>query len=158
MATTTARRAARASAPLLAVLIGLAAGAARAADAGAPSPADLDAFFHFAAGTSEQLDPALRTSLAAGVVDFRAVLAGRRPPHAKADDSDPIPAEGGTKSYAGDGYDVIIVKSLARVAGIDGYMYGAVLLLGTKLALGSDPSVREVSFYPAASLLKLLGG
>jgi hypothetical protein len=121
-----------------------------------PMSADLDLFMHFVPGTAASLPPEVRKDLTAAFADFRAVLAGRSPVHATVDQTQPVPADGGTTFWLGSGYQLTVVKSLNSVAGVDGYMYGPVVTFASKLGNGNSPSISQISFYPSQALRDLL--
>ena len=107
------------------------------------------------------LGPECFGKLQAAVEDVNAVLAFKRPTHAKLDAQAPLPADGGTTFYKGDGYSLTIVKSLFSFTGADGkavhgYMYGPALALEDDLGVGNGVSISRVSFYPADKLHELL--
>jgi len=126
--------------------------------ASASEAADVDNFFHLAPGSSERLPPKTRTSLLAAMVDFRAVQSGKAPVNARPDTDRPGPADGGTTYWSGPGYQLAVIKSLATLGGVDGYMYGPILDFSSNLIIGNDVPLSSVSFYSAEQLRALLSG
>jgi hypothetical protein len=98
--------------------------------------------------------------------DFRFVIAGKKPIHAKFQLG---VADGGSSIWKGDGYTITIVKSLAVVGGIDGNMYGPVINFDyptpprtpreraeRERAQQNEPRISHVMFYSQDALDKLL--
>lgn len=118
--------------------------------------ADVERFLHLVSGTAAKLSPDVQKCLLAALADFRAVQAGKSPVNATLDANRPLPADGGTTYWSGPGYRLSVIKSLARVGGIDGYMYGPVLEFLVPLSVGNDVPISSVSFYSADELRTLL--
>jgi hypothetical protein len=112
----------------------------------------------FSFGASTPKDPAIAKALQEALEDFRAVDAGNKPIHAVFDKEAPLPTDGGTTYYKGNGYKLCIVQSLETVGGIDGYIYGPALILLQELAVGNSSSISHVTFYSRQELRKLLSG
>jgi hypothetical protein len=125
--------------------------------------ATLENFLHVDTATAERLLGAERVKkLQATIDDFNAVLIGRPPIHAKVARDLPLPADGGTTFYRGDGYKLTIIKSLfsfgdPQKSAIHGYMYGPVIEFDSALGTGNTSNINHVSFYPAETLNKLIG-
>jgi hypothetical protein len=79
--------------------------------------------------------------------DYRAILAGESPKHASSDKARPVPADGGTSYWIGDGYRITIMQSICHVGGVQGFMYGPVIELDRSLAVGNSNVISAVSFY-----------
>lgn len=79
--------------------------------------------------------------------DFNAVISGRKPVHARLDTKTPVPADGGTTFYLGDGYQLTIEQSLCTIGGVNGLLYGPVITLSSQLANGNDNQISHVTFY-----------
>jgi hypothetical protein len=88
--------------------------------------------------------------------DFSAVQKGKRPIHAVADRSHPLPADGGTTFYQGDGYKLTILKSLSSFGQFTGVAYGPILFFDTQFAPGNTSSISGVRVYSNEDLRKLL--
>jgi hypothetical protein len=92
--------------------------------------------------------------------DFNAVLDGKHPIHAAVDKDVPLPADGGTTFYKGDGYKLTIVKSLNGIMRqeeyIHGYIYGPVVSFERHVMTGNFPNIQHLTFYPGEELQKLL--
>lgn len=92
--------------------------------------------------------------------DFNAVLEGKRPIHAAVDRDVPLPADGGTTFYKGDGYKLTIVKSLNGVIReekyVHGYIYGPILSFEADVMTGNFPNIQHLTFYTGDELRKLL--
>jgi len=92
--------------------------------------------------------------------DFNAVLEGKHPNHAEVDKDVPLPSDGGTTFYKGDGYKLTIVKSLNGIMCgeeyVHGYIYGPVILFEPDVMRGNFPRIQHLTFYTAEELQKLL--
>ena len=110
----------------------------------------------FAFGGSSPKDSAVAASLREAQEDFDAVLKGYKPTHAVIDREAPVPMDGGTTYFKGNGYNLTITQSLEMVGGIEGYMYGPSLVLLPPLAIGNDSGISHVTFYSRAALRNLL--
>ena len=118
--------------------------------------------FHIEAKTAEkQYGKETYQRLKKATEDFNAVLAGKKPKNAKEDKKHPLPADGGTSFYIGDGYKLTVVMSLNGVMSGEkyygGYMYGPQITFNENLLSGNGPSIRHVTFYPREELMKFLG-
>ena len=94
------------------------------------------------------------------VDDFNAVIDGKRPVHAEVDKDVPLPADGGTTFYKGDGYKLTIVKSLNGIMRgkeyIHGYIYGPVISFEPDVMSGNFPNIQYLTFYTGDELQKFL--
>ena len=92
--------------------------------------------------------------------DFKATLKGKHPVHAIADKDVPLPADGGTTFYKGDGYKLTIVKSLNGIMRgeeyVHGYIYGPVISFESNVMTGNFPNIQHLTFYTGDELRKLL--
>ena len=92
--------------------------------------------------------------------DFNAVLLGQPPVYATVDKNVPLPADGGTTFYKGDGYKLTIVKSLNGIMRgqeyVHGYVYGPVISFESDVMNGNFPSIQFLTFYTGEDLHKLL--
>ena len=92
--------------------------------------------------------------------DFNAVLAGKHPSHATVDKDVPLPADGGTTFYKGDGYKLIIVKSLNGIMRgakyVHGYVYGPIISFESNVMTGNFPSIQHLTFYTGEEFQKHL--
>lgn len=118
-----------------------------------------DELFHVTSEDAERiLGAGVVKRLRAALEDFNAVLAYRKPIHAKLGKG-PFLRDGGTLPYDGDGYKLTVVKSLFSLGKgdkeIDGYTYGPDLEL-RDFGVGNLSQVSRISFYPANVLKKLL--
>lgn len=95
------------------------------------------------------------------VDDFNAVLKGEKPRNAKFDEEHPLPADGGTSFYRGDGYRLTIHKSLNGVMKdkdyIHGYIYGPEITFEKNVMIGNMPTISFLTFYTMEDLRRLLG-
>ena len=130
---------------------------------GASCRADVtfDDLFHIPLPGAERSLGAERLKvLQAALEDFNAALNFKAPVHAAPDKDAAVPADGGTSYYKARGYRITIMKSLFSMGDgqqtVHGYMYGPVLTLGPQLGVGNSDSISRVSFYPIATLNKLL--
>ena len=94
------------------------------------------------------LPPAQAATLRQASADFQAVLQGKPPVHARADDSAPLAADGGTQTYVGAGYRLTVVQSLSSLGPVDGFVYGPVLVFDKALARGNTRELSDLRFYP----------
>jgi hypothetical protein len=122
---------------------------------------NLEDLFHFNPKTAKTVfGETTCRRLQKALDDFNAVLVGNRPVHAKVDKDVPLPADGGTTFYKGDGYKLTIVKSLNGIMRgkeyIHGYIYGPIVSFEPDLMTGNFPSVQHLTFYIAEELQKLL--
>lgn len=92
--------------------------------------------------------------------DFNDVLEGKHPVHAIVDKDVPLPTDGGTTFYKGDGYKLTIVKSLNGIMRgkeyVHGYIYGPVISFQLEVMSGNFPSIQHLTFYTGEDLQKLL--
>ena len=92
--------------------------------------------------------------------DFNAVLSGKPPLHAQVDRDVPLPADGGTTFYKGDGYKLSIVKSLNGIMRgeeyVHGYIYGPIISFEANVMTGNFPNIQHITFYTGDELQKLL--
>ena len=105
-----------------------------------------------------KLDPAQRAIIVHASEDFDRVLRGKRPKHATFDKHAPLPADGGTEYFIGNGYKVTIVKSLSSFGALNGYVYGPVLSFDKSFAPGNISNVSSLRFYTHEQLKHLLSG
>lgn len=124
------------------------------------SPMTFEDIFHTDAKAAQNLfgETTFRR-LQKALDDFNAVLAGSPPVHAKVDRDRPLPADGGTTFYIGDGYRLTIVKSLNGIMRgkeyIHGFTYGPIISFEPKVMSGNLPSIQQVTFYTGEELQKL---
>src|ERR1051326_3781615 len=116
-----------------------------------PFPSDTP--FQSAAGTGKD-KPAWKENtqkrMEACAADYAAVLAGKKPVHAK-------PAEPEeTHFFKGDGYEIDIIDQPVVIGGVSGVFYGPMLELGQQFSPQIHrESISHVSFYSADELKKL---
>ncbi len=108
-------------------------------------PYHLDKDSHF--------DTTVQLRLQHAAEDFEAAQAGLYPLHAK---ESAALLDGGTSTWAGDGYRLTIVKSLTTVGEVHGLMYGPILELAYPLAHGNTTQMSHVRFYSGAELDRIL--
>jgi len=105
------------------------------------------------------LAPAQRDSIRAAHEDFARVVAGAEPIHAIADAATPLPADGGTRFFRGNGYRLTILKSLSSFGSGDarvvGFVYGPVLTFDPEIAQGNTATLVQTRFYTPAQLRAL---
>jgi hypothetical protein len=89
--------------------------------------------------------------------DFLAVLAGKKPIHAKFDEEAPLPTDGGTTFYIGEGYKLTVVRSISSFGEFNGYAYGPALTFNEDFAPGNESTISDIRVYSDAELGKLLG-
>ena len=88
--------------------------------------------------------------------DFRAVVQGKKPTHAKFDSDAPLPSDGGTHFYKGDGYDLTISISLSDFGEFSGTAYGPILTFDDKFAPGNTNQISDIRVYSSDELRKFL--
>ena len=88
--------------------------------------------------------------------DFKAVLEGKKPVHAKLDLDVPLPSDGGTVFYLGNKYNLTIVKSLSSFGSVHGYVYGPAIFFDKAFATGNSSAMSSTKFYSTESLKQLL--
>ena len=88
--------------------------------------------------------------------DFRAVLEGRDPVHATRDREAPVPADGGTNYFKGEGYDLTVLSSLSSFGAVRGKVYGPIITFDDEFAPGNSQSVSGTRFYTADAISDLL--
>lgn len=125
-------------------------------------PFTFEDMFHTDSKTAQKLfGEATVRRLQQALEDFNAVLRYKRPVHAKVDNEYPAPADGGTRSYRGDGYRLTIVQSLnaiRRAEGegqVDGITYGPIITFNPDLMFGNRPNIEQLTFYPESEFIKL---
>ncbi|QNH17102.1 hypothetical protein HEP74_02243 [Xanthomonas sp. SS] len=102
--------------------------------------------------------PPQRDALRQADADFRAVAAGRAPLHARIDTEAPLPADGGTRYYMGEGYRLTVLRRLSSVGAQTVIAYGPILQLDEALfAAATLPAMSDVRLYAHAALEQLLG-
>jgi hypothetical protein len=88
--------------------------------------------------------------------DFRAVVQGKKPIHAKFDKNAPLPSDGGTHFYKGDGYELTISISLSSFGEFNGTAYGPILTFDEKFAPGNTNKISDIRVYSNEELRKFL--
>ena len=79
--------------------------------------------------------------------DFKLVEMGKKPKFAKFDKDQPLLADGGTATYKGKGYSIIIQQSMGKLLGVDGYYYGPILKFEKEELNSSAKNISSVKFY-----------
>ena len=131
---------------------------------------DLDAssmnfedLFHIKVDKAKKLfGEATLNCLQKSLEDFKAALEGKYPIHAEVDKDVPLPTDGGTTFYKGDGYKLTIVLSLNGIMRgeeyIHGYIYGPIISFNANVMRGNFPSIQHLTFYTGDELQELLRG
>lgn len=105
----------------------------------------------------QALAPLQRDALRQADADFRAVAAGRAPPHAHIDIEAPLPADGGTRYYLGQGYRLTVLRRLSGLGAQTAIAYGPILQLDAALFAGVEvPALSDVRLYAPAALQQLV--
>jgi len=117
--------------------------------------------FHVSLDTAQTLfGEATLQRLQQALDDVNAVLEGKHPVHATADNDVPRPADGGTTFYKGDGYKLTIVKSLNGIMRgkeyVHGYIYGPIISFKPDVMTGNFPNVQYLTFYTGEELQRHL--
>jgi len=119
-----------------------------------PMPLHPGAFFGL---DLQALAPPQRDALRQADADFRAVAAGRAPLHARIDTEAPLPADGGTRYYLGQGYRLTVLRRLSSIGAQTAIAYGPILQLDEALfAAATLPAISDVRLYTHAALGQLL--
>lgn len=103
----------------------------------------------------QALAPAQRDALHQAAADFRAVAAGGAPRHALIDAEAPVPADGGTCYYQGQGYRLTVVRGLCTLGVQTTVAYGPILHLDETLFAPPLPPVSDVRLYAHDALRRL---
>ena len=80
----------------------------------------------------------------------------KKPIHAKIDEDAPLPSDGGTHFYKGDGYELTISISLSSFGAFNGTAYGPILNFDDKFAPGNTNQISDIRVYSNEELRKLL--
>ncbi|WP_369938850.1 hypothetical protein [Xanthomonas medicagonis] len=105
----------------------------------------------------QALAPPQRDALRQADADFRAAAAGRTPLHARIDTEAPLPADGGTRHYLGQGYRLTVLRRLSCIGTQTAIAYGPILQLDEALfATATLPTVSDVRLYAPAALARWL--
>lgn len=88
--------------------------------------------------------------------DFRAVVQGKKPIHAKIDPDAPLPSDGGTHFYKGNGYKLTISISLSSFGEFNGTAYGPILTFDDSFAPGNTNQISDIRVYSTEELRKFL--
>ena len=97
------------------------------------------------------LDERTRSVLIRAGEDFERVALGKEPIHAVIDRDAPLPTDGGTSYWLGDGYRLTIVQELSgygrREAAAHGFLYGPILILDKSVSPSNDSNPTYIRFY-----------
>jgi hypothetical protein len=110
------------------------------------------AAFHFA----DEAEAHSNVSMQEAEADFAAVLAGCSPTHAQVIKDAPLPADGGTRFYQGNGYRLTVVKMLVQAGGVSGFVYGPLLVFDSGVMSGNGNKIESTSFYSSSAMGRLL--
>jgi len=102
------------------------------------------------------LPPEHRQIIQEASEDFRAVVEGKQPIHAKIDNNEPLPSDGGTTFYKGSGYRLTILVSLSSFGDFNGAAYGPIIHFDDTFAPGNTNRISDVRVYSHDELRKLL--
>jgi hypothetical protein len=89
--------------------------------------------------------------------DFKAVVAGKKPVHAILDKNAPLPSDGGSTFYNGDGYRLTVLESLSSFGGFHGTAYGPIIRFQKSFAPGNTAEVSDIRIYSREEFSKLAG-
>lgn len=102
------------------------------------------------------LPPEHRQTIQEASEDFRAVVEGKKPIHARIDNNEPLPSDGGTTFYKGNGYRLTILVSLSSFGEFKGTAYGPIIHFDDTFAPGNTKQISDVRIYSDDELRKLL--
>ena len=88
--------------------------------------------------------------------DCLLVTKGGKPKNAKFDTKAPLPSDGGTTYYKGNGYKLTILKRLSSFEGLRGYIYGPIIIFDKKVAFKNSNKIQFLRFYTTKQLRKLM--
>jgi uncharacterized protein (TIGR03067 family) len=116
-------------------------------------PRAVETPFHVGTGDSKPgWNPKAQKRIDACQADFQAVLAGKKPVHAKSGTAQ----ESGF--YKGEGYHLDIIEAPVTVEGVAGFLYGPMLDFEPDISDdGKLDSICQVTFYSAEQMKMLLG-
>lgn len=97
-----------------------------------------------------------RTIIREASEDFQAVVLGKKPVHAKFDEDAPLPSDGGTTFYKGNGYELTVLASLSSFGQLNGNAYGPILKFDDKFAPGNTNEISDIRIYSNEQLRELL--
>ncbi|MDL5367191.1 hypothetical protein QSH18_16395 [Xanthomonas sp. NCPPB 2654] len=103
----------------------------------------------------QALAPAQRDALNQAAADFRVVAAGGVPRYALIDAEAPVPADGGTCYYQGQGYRLTVLRGLCTLGAQTTVVYGPILQLDETLFAPPLPPVSDVRLYAHDALRRL---
>jgi hypothetical protein len=102
------------------------------------------------------LPPEQRRIIQEASEDFRAVVEGKKPIHAELDNDAPLPSDGGTTFYKGNGYHLTISASLSSFGEFNGTAYGPIIRFDDTFAPGNTNQISDIRVYSQDELRKLL--
>ena len=88
--------------------------------------------------------------------DFEQVLKGNLPVHSVRHPTKPDLGDGGTTFYFNVNYELTIQKKLAKNNGVDGFMYGPIIVFNEIKEYGKQKEIKSIKFYTSAEMEKLL--
>ena len=94
----------------------------------------------------------IKKAIDESVADYQSVLVGKTPVYAKVDVDAPVSADGGTSFWKGNGYSLVISKSLTTIGGVNGYIYGPSITFDKAIAQGNASNISQLSFYSTQKL------
>jgi len=103
-----------------------------------------------------KLSPGNRQTLTEASEDFRAVVAGKKPIHAKFDKSAALPSDGGTTFYQGKGYRLTVLLSFSDFGGLAANAYGPIITFDPAFAPGNTSEISDIRIYTSEELRKFL--
>jgi len=98
-----------------------------------------------------------RRTITEAAADFRAVVAGRKPVHAVFDKDAPLPSDGGTTFYKGNGYRLTILVSLSEFGEAHGTAYGPIIKFDRSFAPGNTSEISDIRVYSPETFASLMG-
>lgn len=88
--------------------------------------------------------------------DYDLVVSGKKPKNAIEDNTQGVPADGGTRYFKGQGYKLEVRQTIADEAE-PGFNYGPVITFEKIIENGKPKQMSNIKFYKTEDLLKLLG-
>ena len=80
--------------------------------------------------------------------DFCAVVAGKKPIHAKFDETASLPSDGGTLFYIGRNYKLTVLNSLSGFGSFHGTAHGPIITFDESFAPGNTNEISNIRVYP----------
>lgn len=117
-------------------------------------PVNQGPFVGFDVATLAERD---RRTITEASEDFEAVVAGKKPVHAVFNKDAPLPADGGSTFYRGNGYRLTVLVSLSSFGKAHGTAYGPIIAFDAPFAPGNTSEISHIRVYSQEAFRKLMG-